>query len=103
MKKVEFQYDKGGGARLRVTFDSIKKKKLTVCQIKFYDHNIMYQKIRGLAFCMPIDKWDDKEGRKWAFIDAIKCAFPEKEFREIRQTLQKEYVKMEKELEANGK
>lgn len=92
----EFQYKFDEEWRFRVRFDSLPEKSLTKCKIKVYKKDELMFKGLGIAFCMPEDTWDDAEGRKWAFINAIKNTLPKKSQSEVRKALQKEYVKWEK-------
>lgn len=92
----EFKYKIDEDWRAKVLFDSLRDKALTKCKIKlYYRDELMYNGL-GIAFCMPEDTWDDAEGRKWAFINAIKNTLPKKSQSEVRKALQKEYVKWEK-------
>lgn len=92
----EFQYKFDEEWRVKVLFDSLRDKALTKCKIKLYYNNELVYNGLGIAFCMPEDEWNDVEGRKWAFIDAIKNVFPRKSQSDLRKALQREYVRQEK-------
>lgn len=95
----EFKYKPNDEWRAKVIFDTLRDRALTKCNIKLYSNNELVYNGLGIAFCMPEDKWNDAEGRKWAFIDAIKNTLPRKCQAPTRKELQREYVKWEKKWE----
>ncbi len=95
----EFQYKINDEWRVRVIFDSLRDKSLTKCKIKVYFNNELIYTGLGITFCMLEDEWNATEGRKWAFIDAIRNTFPRKSQAYIRKELQREYIKLEKKWE----
>jgi hypothetical protein len=96
----EFQYKINEEWRVRVIFDSLREKFLTKCKMKVYCNNELIYVGLGISFCMDDDEWNDAEGRKWAFIDAIRNTMPRKSQAIVRKELQREYIKSEKKWEA---
>ena len=99
--KNEFQAMFDCGNRVRVRFRLLPEQRLTLCKIKYYKEatkELLYA-FQGIAICYSGDEWNDKEGRKWAFIDALKCMMPLKRQIDGRKLLQKAYIKFEKEIE----
>lgn len=92
----EFKYKINEEWRVKVIFDTLRDKSMTKCNIKVYSNNELIYNGLGIAFCMLEDEWNDAEGRKWAFINAIKNTMPRKSQSDLRKALQREYVKYEK-------
>lgn len=71
----------------------LPENKITICTLTLNLATLPHWKFKGIARCSEQDTWDDYEGMKWSMIDAIKCAFINKNTRYARLECYRAFVR----------